>query len=610
MLKDNWLNSVASGTYKFTFYVVSTDVYNQAVRGTFNESAVTNGQAVIIAEDGVEGAYAVQNVMITTITGTLKTGHAIPTAMTFDLLEPLGFGLIDRLLTVGDQLGEAGNIGNLKFVMTLEFIGRDGRTGASKKFPNTFLYPLKINGVTGSLGEAGAKYFFDMATATGSALPDLVTATDVTVENVTTVKTFGEQLEIALNDNAKQIQASGHPSNVNGTPIRYKVNFTSTVNIQALDFLGLESFDLTSAPWAGTTDSSTSGGQSESLEELGTRGITLNNHTQLCAKIRDLIAANVPTYAKYNSQAIEKGVAYEVFVQPTQQLVAVVDKELNTQHKIITLNIGMRRHDDIIPPNGQTIEQMQNSASIQAERFKESILPNLVKKYTYQYSGENTEVFDIDLQLHSTFYNALAPMAAIYHADNNNMFEANLEAAEMTNLTPNNDANPVSTAPGASVTYLSELPIQKYNLRQSPVFKVQPVGPTEQQVNETTTVDKIANLALINHASRQIDTQNLKIEVRGDPIFLGNGQEDIFSSSAQAIYMAFINYQPNPEDLLVRQKRGPIDMITTGIYKITEVSSKFQQGQFTQTIQTYREQNSSTFLLLDTLINLEIEPWA
>ena len=71
--------------------------------------------------------------------------------------------------------------------------------------------------------------------------------------------------------------------------------------------------------------------------------------------------------------------------------------------------------------------------------------------------------------------------------------------------------------------------------------------------------------------------------------------------------MAFVNFQPDPEDLLTLQRRGPVDLITTGIYKITNVHSKFQQGKFSQTIDAYRDPNSTPFLLLDTIMKLEVD---
>lgn len=628
MLKDNWLNTVSSGTYKFTFMIVDTDTHNAATEGSFNkEQALAQGRAVIVAEDGVESAYAVQNVNIISNTGSIKNGHATATKVSFDLLEPLGFGFLDRALTVGGYFGMNANLQQLKWVLQLDFIGRDPLSGASVTKPDPFFYSLALQGMTGTLGEAGAKYYMEFTNMDSEALKHTVTKTDLTVKNVTTVKTFAEELEIALNNYAHKNRPQGNPVDVEqGFAIIppadvYKVKLSGSTTTQAQNYFGIPSFNLAEAPWAGTADSANAGGQSESLDQLGVREITINNETQLSAKVRELIAANVPTYAEHNLMAQEHGITYEVICKPSSKLINEVDGKLNIQRKQITLTISIITSGETVPPDGPTIENLRNSAAAQQERFKQTILPKLVKKYTYQYTGENTEVMDIDLQLNSTFYTAVSPAAAIYYADNNNMFEANLiqkkttpiariEQVDIdqgfTNLTEL-PANIDKDSGTSAVRFLSDVPLQKYNINQSPVFGVQPMGAQGQQVNESTDIDTTANLALINYAARIKDSQDLRIEARGDPIFLGQNGTSIFDINESSIYMAFINFQPNPEDLLINQRKGPIDMITTGVYKINEVMSKFQQGSFTQTVSTYRDQNSSTFLLLDTLLNLRVD---
>ena len=105
MIKDNWLNTVTSGSYKFTFYITSTDVWNNPFQYLKDDDQALNaGQAIIVAEDGVEQALAVQNVMILTNAGDISTGHANATVVHLEILEPLGFGMLDKALTVAKQL--------------------------------------------------------------------------------------------------------------------------------------------------------------------------------------------------------------------------------------------------------------------------------------------------------------------------------------------------------------------------------------------------------------------------------------------------------------------------------------------------------------------------
>lgn len=618
MLKDNWLNTVSSGSYKFTFMIVDEDSWNAATKGNFNrEQTLAQGKGIIVAEDGVEGNYAVQNVTISTKQQGMSNGYSKATLITLDLLEPLGFAFFDRALTAGKMLGNASNFTNMQFVLLLDFMGRDPGTGASVFRPGTFVYALKLKDITGTVGEAGAKYYMEFNNMEAEAKIHTVTETDITVKNVKTVRTFAENLEIALNENEVATRPESSVGGPAGQMVQveheYKVVLGNTLTTQAQDFFALPSFNLADAPWAGTSNTSTAGAQSESLEELGIREVTINNNTQLCARIRELISSNVPSYAEHNARAQKDGITYEIVVSSAVELTNQEDTTFHTQRKKITLTLGLVMHGDTVPSDGPSIENLRNSASVQRERFNTIIVPNLVKKYTYQYTGENTEVTDINLNLNQYFYNGLSPAAAVYYADNHSMFEANIVERQTQDDRPTLNANPHAeeSANVVNQRFLSDLPITKFNIEQSPVFKVMPVGPHGQQVNETTSMDQTANAALVNHAARTRDTQTLDLEVRGDPMFLGRDGTDIFSMgdspTPQAIYMVFINFQPNTEDLIIRQRKGPVDMVTTGVYKITEVQSRFQQGSFTQQVKTLRDANSSTFLLLNRLLELRVD---
>lgn len=611
MVQDNWLNKVTLGTYKFTFYVVDSDVHNQPDQwlGLSDEPALNAGKACIIAESGVEGAYAVENVMIVTNAASPQTGYANVTQITFDLLEPLGFNLLDRLLTVGAELKKETpsgvNFGNLLFVLKLDFIGRDGVSGATVKYDHPFLYPGSIRAINGTLGAAGAKYFIDFAPKDWNALHQTTTPADVSVTGVTTVATFATNLQSALNDKEFELMDERQDR-----PLReWRIVLDPTFNISAREIYALAAFNLSDAPWAGTANSSNSGGQSESLEELGVREVVLNNETQLAAKIKELIAGNTPTFADYSEESRERaGIVYTIESTANVEMLGTMDPILNQERRRITITVSLTTRFDVPPLDPNSLHALRNTRRIQDERFNE-ILPTLYKKYSYQYTGENTEVMDIELQLNNLFFNARAPMGGIYYADNSNMFESTVTPIEPTPT--NGSTTSGATTPNesrASSRYLSDIRVPRVNVLQSPVFNVRPVGPAGQQVNETTVSDRIAAAALNEYANRLVDSQMLTIQVRGDPIFLGNNGQSIFELNSQSVYVAFVNFQPEPEDLLVRQQKGPVDMTTTALYIVGQVESKFQQGQFIQRLVSMRRDNNiNVFLMLDRIIGLGIE---
>ena len=611
MLKDNWLNTVTSAGYKFTFYITDSEVWNDpfAWLAPTDEAALSGGKAVIIAEDEVEGAYNIQNVNISSTTASVQTGHATVGSIQFDLNESLGFSFLDKILTVGAQLGKASNggsnFGAQLFVLKLDFVGRDPVTGASVKYPDSFLYSMKASEMNGSLGPAGAQYFMIMAPIEKLGQQDSVTTDTVTVTNITTAQTFADELAIALNKDQKSKTAMATNPHMDEIKplINWKVQFDTSANIPAIDARKVPGFDLRNCPWGGVNDPGS--GTGATIDKAGVRDAVASPETQLTSWITEQLSLNLPTFAEHNVAMLEKGLTFTVEVEQITTMTGEMHSHYNQEIRNISMMIKLRRDDTATPLNEDSIFALRNKREVQEERFESQILPGLVKKYSYQYTGENTEVESVDIQLHSGFFNAVSPGVGTYYADNNFMFESN---AASNDLPSEWTANPhIDTGNSSTLRYLSDVKLDKFNVNQNSIFSHTTIGATGQQVNETTDGSKIAAAALAAHANRLVDMQNIKVEAKGDPVFMGTNGKNLFNTEADSVYMAFVNFQPDPEDLLTLQRRGPVDLITTGIYKITNVHSKFQQGKFSQTIDAYRDPNSTPFLLLDTIMKLEVD---
>ena len=76
-----------------------------------------------------------------------------------------------------------------------------------------------------------------------------------------------------------------------------------------------------------------------------------------------------------------------------------------------------------------------------------------------------------------------------------------------------------------------------------------------------------------------------------EPTLIDNLDEDSL--------LAFVNYLP-AMSAGVRK----LDIASSGVYKVTDVESKFQLGKFTQQIQATRDTNSSTDLIQKRLIEI------
>lgn len=612
---DNWISTVDLGTYKFTFYIVDNDLYNDPKPLAVNDTAsLQAGKAVVIAESGVTGAYSIENVIIqSTINPGTTGGNSTPTGFVFEIYEPLGFSLLDRVLSVGRRMGRPSNFPSQAYVLKLEFVGRDSETGASKKYDGIFLYQLRIGQMKASLGPAGAKYFIVAQSIIKSAQTSTVTKTDINVSEVTNVQNFGQRLQDTLNEAEFNLlrpeeQASGFKPNK-----EYVVEFAPSTSIEVDSVTRTKRFDLKAAPWAGTADSQTSSGQSTTMEDVNTRDITVNSETQLTAKVTSLIEKNVPSFSTYVQDARKNSfVVPYVYTTVSEELFNDEDSTLNTQRTkiIVTIHLG---EDFTVPKElADEQEQLQTNQPIQRQRFE--ALP-IVKKYNYLYTGENTEILDFQLDIQQLFTVAQAPAAGIYYADNNQQF------------TPTNAIQITTDRKGVTLKtreqqqqltgefFLSDVELPKINVNESVVYDRIPGSPNSQQVNETLTeTDRIASSVAGQMARRENDAQQIVLEIKGDPFWMGT-PDSVRSGNKLSVanfkgtnaMIGFLNYQANEKDLLIDQNRGPVDLISTGIYKVVTIESKFQQGQFTQTLDAYKDRNTNSFLTLDALVNIRIE---
>jgi hypothetical protein len=617
MLKDNWLNTVSSATYKFTFYITDSDVWNDPFEwlSPTDDKALNAGKAIIIAEDGVEGAFNVQNVNISAAAASVSNGHATANEIQFDLNETLGFSFLDKSLAAakmfGKNTGAGVNFASQLFVLKLDFIGRDPETGATVTYPDPFIYSMKCSKVNGSLGPAGAQYFMIMAPIEKIGQQESVTSDTITITDITTVGDFGKRLEEALNQNQidKQRAAIADNPHTDGptTPLtEWRVIFDPSTTVQAIDTRQIPGFNLFRAEWAGTDSESEADGRSQSLENE-VRQQTINPETQITSWIAESLSANVPSFAEYNVELADKGITFTVEVEQTTTMTGIMHSYYGQEIKSIELRIKLRRDDTATPLDESSIIALRNRSEVQEERFQSQILPSLAKKYSYQYTGENTEVEAVDISIHNGFYNAISPGVGTYYTDESFQFESNADTNTGTFVWESPSANPQPENQIASVKYLSDINLDKINVNRSQIFDHQLLSATGQQTNESTQGSKIAAAALAAHAARLIDNQTMKIEAKGDPIFLGTNGKNFFNTQSDSTYLAFLNFVPDPVDLLELQRRGPVDMITTGIYKITYIHSKFSQGKFTQTIDCYRDPNSNPLLLLDAIVRLEVE---
>lgn len=599
-VSGNWMSSVDSPTYKWTLYIVNSEVFNkpELLEGS-DSSAINKGQALIIAETGVTSEFAIDNVaMIQTVIPGQAHGNTTPGIIQFDLMEPLGFTFLDRILKAGISLGRPANLPSQHYVMRLEFVGRDPETGASIKYPNTFFYPIKINQVRSQTGPEGTRYNIIAFSLIKHAQTEAVTSTDLTVKDISTVQTFVEGLEKSFNQAEADKLSPTDQKNGLKPAKQIKIVFADSTRIVGDKDAGVDSFNLKLKPWASTANADKGSGQSTSMDNVDAREAMVNAKTALAPYIQKQIQANCPAFATYVKEAKKKlGVVYSIHVEPTikyqlaqDNMEAAQGKEVKREAKLITFTIHVRT-DETTP----SLDEKDHKEKFVDTKYQVNRIKNLTlaKSYSYLYSGLNNEVLNYQIDVEQLYVTSKIPLDGIYHADGREQF------------TP--------TTPTKVTRFLDEVPYNDMGNDFNDIvqYASSPLGVEEQQKNETDNSDAMYAQRLQALAVRSMDAINFNIEIKGDPFWQGNtfkahvqGKDTSPNISNTSLLISLLNYNPNPEDLLERQVRGPVDMISTGVYSVRSVESRFQSGRFTQNLLGFKDTNTNPALVLNQIIQI------
>ena len=599
-VSGNWMSSVDSPTYKWTLYIVNSEVFNKPslLEGS-DSSAINKGQALIIAETGVTTEFAIDNVaMIQTVIPGQAHGNTTPGIIQFDLMEPLGFTFLDRILKAGISLGRPANLPSQHYVMRLEFVGRDPDSGASVKYPNTFFYPIKINQVRSQTGPEGTRYNVIAFSLIKHAQTEGVTSTDLSWDNVTTVKTWVEGLEKAYNDGEMDKISPIERKQGQKPPKQIKIVFADSARLVGDKDAGLDGFTLQVKPWASTANADKGGAQNASTDNVDTRQGEINAKTAIGPYIQKQIQANCPAFAKYVVEAKEKtGIVYSIHVEPKIEYQLAQDnmeasqgKEVKREAKLITFTIHIRATEAEPSLNPEDHKKKFTDQQYQVNRIRNL---TLAKSYAYLYTGLNTEILNYQIDVEQLYVNQRIPLDGIYHADGREQF------------TP--------TTPTKVTKFLDEVPYNDMgnDFNDLVQYVDSPLGLEEQQKSETDGSDAHLAQRLQALAMRSMDAINFNIEIKGDPFWQGNtfkahvqGKDNSPNISNQSLLISLLNYNPNPDDLLERQRRGPVDMISTGVYCVRSVESRFQSGRFTQNLIGFKDTNTNPALVLNQIIQI------
>lgn len=168
--RSNPLANMSNVTYNLALYQMGVGSYIELMKAKGPEpmDRVNSIQRLLIARSGGLGAdiskefdidFFIDNLEMTNVGSPNKAGaNTNSTDISFDIFEPRGITLIERLKTASDELGEDTNYINCPYLLEIRFLGYDD-SGAEMKPPVPTRYlPIKITELKFGITASGAAY--------------------------------------------------------------------------------------------------------------------------------------------------------------------------------------------------------------------------------------------------------------------------------------------------------------------------------------------------------------------------------------------------------------------------------------------------------------------
>lgn len=626
--KSNWCSTVDSPTYKLTWYIVSNKVFNNPklldnipdkyTNNATSNAASSSGDAVVIAASGETSEYSLENLVLQSmISPGSSTGNTTTGAFQFDIYEPGGFLLMNRILTLSHAFN-FGNIQSAKYVLKVQFVGRTVESSTPVAFPGTFYYPMMLATINASSGAEGSQYNIVAANQHKIAVTASKIVTDIKVTGVKDVESLLKNLETALNAheiNIRKLQVT--EADLENSKC-WKIEYSDDFKTYLKSYVKPSQTDM-----SGT-------GLKASTYDANSAQYILHKHTNVVTYLTNILTKQVPDFYNTFSTTTDKNTAINekkvatlkntlkadqglqkhargivnstneyknefIKITPSVKYKDEIDTYTNTSQEEIILYIELHTSHTNPQPDVHKQQEATINASYQSRRFE--LLP-IYKAYNYLFSGSNTEVLDFNLNFNQMFYLTRDPSEGVNLPNSDNENSGN--AGEVTKVTKT-----VAVPKYLSNTTISSATIVTQLENIAYVIKV-PDSKSQSNADEPNAVVAV-DQAEINAASH--DFIMFDITIKGDPYWLGTPGSTVTSSKGSTLVdnldedslIAFINYLPDNGKSNGARK---LDIAASGIYKILEVESKFQLGKFTQSLKGMRDRNSSTDLIKTKLLQM------
>ena len=588
---DNWMSTVDLPTYNFALYAVKAVVSdNPVMHLTNDQGALASGNAILIAKSGVTTSYLIDNVsMQSNLVSNNEMSGVQTTIIDFDLIEPLGFELADRLLRYSSQLN-AISLPNMLFVLRLEFVGRATGSSSPVKYPGTFFYPFMINNITASVGPEGARYHITGNLNNRIAVERAKVNTDVNF-SARTVGNFLSNLEVALNNHERNIRVVDPSQPADPQRVHRIVVDSSFSRLMPTLLRGV------SPESDGTANTS-------NLE----KSFTLGPNANIAAYITSTLTTESPAYTELFDELSIGGrhampLPYIRVSMDMRYEDERIDTNTNQRREIIVYTVRLFQSFERLPDNNPAAETSFRQDPIRQNSLLTNMTPFIKKRYDYLFSSLNTEIVNVDLTYDYFYFANLPPSRGEGYTNANQDFQPQTSST----------ANPFAAILNG---FLGNSVLKPQIGTIAPVYDYQSLSATQQRVSETTGTTDAArmlqesdNQTLINGTFLQAD-----IVIKGDPWWMGlpgtDDNRNINISNSHDVagkdsLIIFCNWLPD-ESLAapIGQHRGRLDIATSGVYNVIRISSRFQSGKFTQTLTIKKDTELTAQIVQNRLIGM------
>lgn len=392
---ENPLNGFDIYTYNISLHQVNP------VNVKFLETAIENGQTVLVADNSQESKYN-----ITSMEQIFSVGHSIVRdtfshKFTMEVTEPNGSSFLNDLVTSAIVNLDCRNANTARYFLIIEFVGR-APNGASIRFPSKFLYPCLIQNIEMQVTGDGTKYNINLVsegTYGYSYLENVIKGT-ITVEAATVgefITEFMRKFNLMM-----AREADANPN-------------------QALADTYVMEFDAETGTteWANWKIQQADAG----LEQLGPSAIgdKIHFNIQNGSNVTDIVALVLRATAEYKQIQTASGGTMKA--APSVPARPETLAELPVFHKVISnveytlfdprrgdwnrkITYRIKKHIVVdIPMNALQYNRAITDQQIQTRRVNNIIGAGLLrKKYDYIFTGLNTEVLNFDIKFNRAYY--------------------------------------------------------------------------------------------------------------------------------------------------------------------------------------------------------------